>query len=147
MIVREMLASEEAEVLGLMRKLWPDCDDEVIPDDVVFVIAREGKPLEGFLALSWRSYAEGCTDARVAYVEGWWIDEAIRRRGAGGALMAAAEAWALARGATELASDSNLANAISIAAHGQLGFEEVTRIACFRKPLGRLDPSPTVSIV
>jgi aminoglycoside 6'-N-acetyltransferase I len=135
MNVREMRAGEEAEVLGMMRELWPDCDDEVIPDDVVFVVAREGQPLAGFLALTWRSHAEGCSDPRVAYVEGWWVAETIRRSGAGRALMSAAEAWALSHGATEIASDAALVNATSIAAHRVLGFAEVTRIACFRKPL------------
>jgi aminoglycoside 6'-N-acetyltransferase I len=49
--------------------------------------------------------------------------------------MAAAAAWAQARGFTELASDCGLANSGSTAAHLACGFDEVGRIVCFRKAL------------
>ena len=82
-----------------------------------------------------RSYAEGCSSPRVAYVEGWWVDADLRRTGVGRALIAAAEDWGRSLGLTELASDSELDNVDGQAAHRRVGFDEVERIVCFRKDL------------
>ena len=89
----------------------------------------------GFIELSIRSHAEGCESDRVAYVEGWFVDETRRGQGIGAALMAAAQEWGRAHRATELASDAEVDNAGSIAAHCALGFAEVGRIVCFKKEL------------
>jgi aminoglycoside 6'-N-acetyltransferase I len=89
----------------------------------------------GFAELSIRPYAEGCYSGRVAYLEGWFVEPAFRGRGLGAALVKAAEDWGRAQGCTELASDTEIANASSAAAHRALGFEEVERIICFRKAL------------
>ena len=72
----------------------------------------------------------------MGYVEGWFVDADLRRRGWGRRLVDAAAAWARARGVDELASDALLDNAGSIAAHRRLGFEEVERHVCFRRRLG-----------
>jgi aminoglycoside 6'-N-acetyltransferase I len=53
----------------------------------------------------------------------------------GGALVRAAEAWSRARGCAEMASDTEVENARSAAAHRALGFEEVGRVLLFRKSL------------
>jgi aminoglycoside 6'-N-acetyltransferase I len=98
------------------------------------VAARPGGGLAGFLELSVRSYAEGCTGP-VPYVEGWHVDADVRRQGVGRALVARAEAWARERGYTEIASDTEVERAHSIRAHRALGFEEVERIVVFRKAL------------
>ena len=47
----------------------------------------------------------------------------------------AAETWAVTNGYTEIASDTELENGISLQAHLALGFEEVERQICFRKRL------------
>lgn len=130
-----MHAHEEPEVLRLMRLLWPDCEDETIRDEAVLVLEREGGALGGFLALDLRPWAEGCSSEPCAYVEGWWVDEDLRRHGWGRKLMEAAEAWARSKGSRELASDAEVENAISIRAHLDLGFDEVQRVVCFRKLL------------
>jgi aminoglycoside 6'-N-acetyltransferase I len=91
--------------------------------------------LIGFAELSIRRYAEGCVTDRVAYLEGWFVEEQHRRHGVGAALVAAAEAWARKQGCTEFGSDALLENEISAAAHKALGFEEVERIRCFKKNL------------
>jgi aminoglycoside 6'-N-acetyltransferase I len=51
----------------------------------------------------------------------------------------AAEAWARSHGLKEIASDTQLENAISIQAHTALGYEEVERLVCFRKALDASD--------
>jgi RimJ/RimL family protein N-acetyltransferase len=65
----------------------------------------------------------------------WFADASLRGRGVGAALVAAAEEWGRSQGCTELASDTTIDNEGSAAAHRALGFEEVDRIICFRKPL------------
>jgi aminoglycoside 6'-N-acetyltransferase I len=85
--------------------------------------------------LSIRSHAEGCETDRVAFVEGWYVDNDHRGRGVGAALMRAAEEWGRASRCTELGSDTQLWNEPSIAAHKALGFEEVERLVAFRKAL------------
>jgi len=58
-----------------------------------------------------------------------------RRGGAGRALVAAGEAWAGARGCTEMASDREVANEASGAFHERPGYAEAIRIVCYRKAL------------
>jgi aminoglycoside 6'-N-acetyltransferase I len=89
----------------------------------------------GFAELSIRPYAEGCRSDRVAFLEGWYVSKNARRHGVGAALIAAAEQWGAAQGCSEFASDSQLDNDISRAAHAGCGFTEVTVIRCYRKEL------------
>jgi aminoglycoside 6'-N-acetyltransferase I len=102
---------------------------------ITFVVERARGGLCGFIEVSLRSYAEGCTTSPVAYIEGWYTDADIRRRKLGTRLVQAAEAWATRQGLQEIASDTQVGNAISITAHTALGYQEVDRIVCFRKRL------------
>lgn len=100
----------------------------------VLVVEAAGRLL-GFSELSIRSHAEGCTTGRVGYLEGWYVVPEARGQGVGRALVEAAEDWARAQGCTEFASDTEIDNERSAAAHRALGFAEVDRIRCFRKDL------------
>lgn len=105
---------------------------------VEVLLAEEGAGrVVGFVELSIRPYAEGCHSGRVAYLEGWYVAPDARGQGVGRALVEAAERWAVGEGCTELGSDALIDNARSLAAHRALGFDEVERIVCFRKELGR----------
>lgn len=104
------------------------------PAAVLMALDGTGRPT-GFAELSIRFYAEGCTSHRVAYLEGWFVEPSARRKGVGAALVQAAEDWARGQGCTEFASDTEMDNEGSAAAHKALGFEEVDRIVCFRKSL------------
>ena len=98
-------------------------------------VAEEGGRLLGFLELDQRKYAPGCSSSPVPFIEGWYVDPHVRRRGIGRALVSAAENWARSAGFTEIASDSEVENDGSIAAHGALGFSEIERVVCFRRAL------------
>jgi len=104
------------------------------PAEVLLACDESGRPI-GFAELSIRPYAEGCYSGRVAYLEGWYVEPDLRGRGAGAALMRAAEEWGRSQGCTEMASATEIENSASAAAHRSLGFAETGRIICFRKSL------------
>ena len=90
----------------------------------------------GFAEAGRREFCDGCATSPVAYLEGWWGDEAARGRGVGRALVAAIEAWARSEGLRELGSDAEIDNEVSQRAHEAIGFEAVGRVVVYRKVLG-----------
>ncbi len=146
--VREVQPDDRAEWARMRLALWPHLTPEEYWSEVeqmpgpghpelmaVFVAPRADGGLCGFLELSVRSHAEGCTGP-APYVEGWYTDADVRGRGVGAALVAAAERWAVGRGYRELASDAVLENVDSHRAHAALGFQEVERCVHFHKAIG-----------
>ncbi|MCF4097652.1 GNAT family N-acetyltransferase [Maritalea mediterranea] len=100
----------------------------------VFCAASDDR-LIGFVEISERSYADGCYDGPVAYMEGWYIDENYRGTGVGKALVQRAIDWAKAKNYPHLGSDAELRNTNSQKAHQALGFEEIGRIVQYRMAL------------
>lgn len=132
----------------MRQALWPDSQpvevDELLAADGrrmtrLLVHERGDGRLGGFVEVGTRRWAEGCRSSPVAYLEGLWVDPELRRTGVARALVASAEAWALQRGLTELASDTSLDNPGSEAFHLACGFEETARVIGFRKALGGSD--------
>jgi aminoglycoside 6'-N-acetyltransferase I len=105
--------------------------------DTQFVAVADlgGGRLAGFLEASLRPFVEDCSSENVGYLEGWFVEPAFRRQGIGRALVDLSENWARSRGCTEMASDAEVDNYGSIAAHGELGYEETSRLVHFRKDL------------
>lgn len=131
----------------MREALWPEEGSSSHPREVgqfftgslrmpleVLIAESDGRAI-GFAELSIRPYAEGCETDRVAFLEGWYVEPQYRRRGAGRALVLAAEAWAVAQGCTEFGSDALVDNTVSAVAHAALGFDEVAQIRCFLKRL------------
>jgi aminoglycoside 6'-N-acetyltransferase I len=147
MIVRAAAKNDRKELHRLIHALFPEIDPSELDAEVdgylasdesqkiVLVAARESGLLAGFIEVGTRPYAEGCLTSPVPYIEAWYVDDDVRRQGIGGALFRAAEAWARAEGFTEIASDVQIHNAVSIAAHKALGYEETERLVCFRRSL------------
>ena len=104
-------------------------------DAEVFVADREDGSVAGFVEVGARPYADGCDTSPVGYIEAWYVDPDARCKGYGRALLEAAEEWARSRGYREMASDAQLNNDISYAAHRRAGYAEVDRIVQFRKVL------------
>jgi aminoglycoside 6'-N-acetyltransferase I len=145
MTVREIAERDRAEWVRMRDALWPGSPADHEAETRAFFeerrspaavwVAEAGGQVVGFLELEYRSYAEGCSSSPVPYIEGWYVDPSRRGQGIGRALVEAAEAHALAGGYREIASDAQIDNTGSIAAHGALGYEEVDRIVCFRRAL------------
>jgi aminoglycoside 6'-N-acetyltransferase I len=144
-LIREATDCDRPEWLRMRNALWPgslaDHDVETqryfaraAKPPLTFIAELDGRAV-GFLELELRSYAPGCESRPVPFIEGWYVDPEHQRRGIGRALVKAAEAWALANGYAEIASDIELENATSHAAHLALGFEETDRIISFRRAL------------
>ncbi len=101
-----------------------------------FVSSDKEDRLTGFLQVDLRSLADGCDPAQpVGFVEGWFVLEAHRRQGIGGALLRAAENWARNLGCKEMASDTWADERSSLEAHQAQGFEVVDYCIHFRKAL------------
>ena len=140
---------DEAEWWGSLRaRLWPDADPgELAAEALEFIdggrmpaieavfVAKDDEPAVGFIEIAVRPFADGCRSMPVPHVEGWYVEPSARGRGVGRALLEAAEQWARARGFSEIASDCEINNHGSIAAHGCCGFVETERLVKFRKDL------------
>jgi aminoglycoside 6'-N-acetyltransferase I len=136
---------DRREWLRMRRALWDDCPDdqqereaeEILrsDSDEVFFAERPEGGLCGFVETSIRSRADGCETTPVGYLEGWYVDPDVRRRGIGRALVEAAERWARSKGCRQMASDAELWNTVSHQAHGALGYDETSRLVLFKKDL------------
>ena len=146
MQVRPAEPADAAAWEGLRQQLWPSPPGEHAAEIATFfggerqdpmevLLAVEGEEIVGFAEVSIRSHAEGCRPGRIAYLEGWFVLPRWRGHGVGAALVRAVEDWGRAQGCRELASDTEIANPDSAAAHRALGFQEVERVVCFRKGL------------
>jgi aminoglycoside 6'-N-acetyltransferase I len=152
MIIRPVEAPDASEWLRMRAALWPDANTDQEKDAIQGFLANPGRPalptlqavfvcqrpaggLCGFVEVGIRPYADGCETMNVGYLEGWYVDPDWRSRGVGRALVAAAEAWARGQGCREMASDTELDNTASQAAHLRLGYVEADRIVQFYKKL------------
>lgn len=146
MRIREVTSKDQSAWLRMRNALWPGslADHEVEikqffeePDERLhtFVAEDDAGNLVGFLELDQRKYAPGCASSPVPFIEGWYVEPAARQHGVGKALVREAERWAAAAGFHEIASDAEIDNEASHAAHRALGYEEIERVVCFRRQL------------
>lgn len=135
-------AADREEWIAMRYELWPDCPrerhqleiDQLLVGTGVVALAWVGGAAAGFAEVSIRAdHVEGTSIAPVPYLEGWYVREAHRGSGVGRALIHFVEQWARSRGFSELASDAELENTLSITLHAQLGFREIGRSVHFVK--------------
>lgn len=148
--IRPGAPSDLDAVTQLSASLWPDeapAEHEAHAASIlagrpastmplVLFVAEVDASVVGFIEVGLRSHADGC-DPRwaVGFIEGWCVQPGYQRRAIGRALMRAAEDWARAQGARELASDTWIDHEVSQRAHEALGFEVVDRCVHFRRSL------------
>ena len=144
--IRPARPEDKPEWLRMRRLLWPDSNETELLEELdkilanaaeqpVFIALRTDQRPGGFLEGGTRKYAEGCETSPVGFIEGSYVDEDLRRKGVGGALVRAMEDWAREQGLTEIASDTWLDNETSISAHKSLGYVEMERLVHFAKKL------------
>lgn len=144
--VRPLEEKDINEWFRLRKLLWEGSSDEEHKNEMldiyehaetqlVLVAETQEKKLVGFLEASIRPFVEDCRSDRVGYLEGWFVEPQFRRHGVGRKLVKTAEDWARGKGCEEMASDSEIGNADSYAAHLNLGYEETSRLVHLRKDL------------
>ncbi len=145
-VVRAFEVDDLGEWFRLRSLLWDQASEEdhrgemlgILdhPDSQFVAVADAGNGmLAGFLEASIRPFVEDCSTEMVGYLEGWYVDPEFRQHGIGDRLVDFAEEWARSRGCREMASDAEIYNDKSIAAHRGLGYEETSRLVHFRKEL------------
>lgn len=146
MIIRKITEEDMADWCEMRTDLWPETNDRHIQaladyfagssvDIVTAYVVEVDQEVIGFMELNIRNFAEGSRRPKVPYLEAWYIKSGHRGNGYGASLMRKAEQWALSQGYSELASDTEIENARSIAMHKHLGFVETEKIICFLKQL------------
>ncbi len=144
-IVRPVQETDLQEWYRLRQMLWDELTEQEHQDEMldiyehsdsqlVLVAETDGR-LVGFLEASIRPFVEDCHTDHVGYLEGWFVEREFRRYGIGGDLVRGAERWARKKGCTEMASDAEVGNDISLHAHLKLGYEETSRLVHLRKDL------------
>lgn len=129
--MRNMLWPEEAERNNLEANKFFDGSSKL--SDVL--MAEIDGELAGFIELSIRDFATGSSSFSVPYIEAWFVQSEYRGQHIGSLLIAEAEKWAMEKGFSELASDTEIENQGSIQKHIALGFTEVGRTIHFMKKL------------
>lgn len=144
--VRPLHESDLPEWLRLRMLLWDETSEDDQKSEMVDIIEHSDSQLVvvadagngrlgGFLEASIRSHVEDCETENVGYLEGWYVEKDFRQMGIGSRLVAFAEQWARQKGCTEMASDAEVDNSVSLAAHLRLGYEETSRLVHLRKEL------------
>jgi aminoglycoside 6'-N-acetyltransferase I len=145
-IIRKLEEKDVSEWLRLRKMLWDFSTDEEHQAEMfdifqnsetqfVAVAEAENGRLVAFLEASIRPFVEDCETDAVGYLEGWFVEPEYRQMGIGSRLVEAAENWARERGCTEMASDSEIGNDLSLKAHQSLGYQETSRLVHLRKDL------------
>ena len=144
--VRPLDVKDFSEWFRLRKLLWEGSTDDEHKaemfdifehkDSQLVLIAEtdDGKAV-GFLEASIRPFVEDCHTDHVGYLEGWFVKPEYRLHGIGKELVIAAENWARQKGCSEMASDSEIGNDLSLQAHLNLGYEETSRLVHLRKDL------------
>ena len=145
--VRPITASltDDVSWARLRNELWPDCPPErhavekqlyLRSPGIVLFAVDENDHAFAFAEVSLRtSPVTGSSAALTPYLEGWYVAAEWRSRGIGAALIECACEWARNAGYAALASDTEIDNAASQAAHQRLGFREIERTITYLRPL------------
>jgi GNAT superfamily N-acetyltransferase len=138
--VRKAAPGDSQRLAALMHQLGYD----VSADELAKRLSRQGGRRDVFVAVDGIAEIVGwvavCVDETFveghgAQIEGLVVDERERRRGAGAALLDAAEAWARRRGCSEVRVQSNVIRTRAHAFYTRQGYARVKAQYQLRKRL------------
>jgi aminoglycoside 6'-N-acetyltransferase I len=144
--IRPFREGDLNEWFRLRCLLWDESAEEEHHEEMVDIIEHgdsqfvavaeigDGR-LAGFIEASIRPFVDDCESENVGYLEGWYVEPEYRRIGIGRRMVGMAETWARQKGCVEMASDAEVDNSASIAAHDHLRYDETSRLVHFRKEL------------
>ena len=126
----------------MRQALYHELDDDFQKDEMA-LIANDSEKRESFivfdrgheiglLEMSLRNFVDGCLTSPVAYIEGIFINKTYTGQGYGRKILNEAKAWGMARGCTEIASDSELDNLDAQKFHIAMGFQVTYRIVQYK---------------
>jgi aminoglycoside 6'-N-acetyltransferase I len=140
-MIRLVGPEDHKEWIRMRADLWPNCpyeehlsetsamiESKVIDKElswVIFVYEREEGHLGGFIEVSEKVVEKGFLTNPIPYIEGWYMDPDLRGKGIGKSLVEKTEEWARLEGFTEIGSDADLDNDLSIAIHKWLGYQVI----------------------
>lgn len=138
--------SADSEAIDLLAvQMWNSHTAEKLSNSVSSLIESDNNALfllvvdgniQGFAQCGLRhDYVEGTNSRPVGYLEGIFIKEEYRKQGYAKQLLKYCEQWAKEKGCSEIASDCELDNEISLQFHINSGFDEANRIICFTKKI------------
>lgn len=143
--IRRLQEKDLNEWFRLRKMLWDESSDEEHKVEMLDIyehtetqlvlVCESNEKLIGFLEASIRPFVEDCHSDNVGYLEGWFVEPDYRRFGIGRKLVREAENWARRKGATEMASDAEIGNEMSLKAHLNIGYIETSRLVHLRKDL------------
>jgi len=144
--VRPLRETDLDNWLRLRKLLWDAIGDDDHKSEMLDILDHQdsqlvlfadagGGRLVGLLEASIRPYVEDCETDHVGYLEGWYVEPEFRKQGIGRELVRQAEVWADENDCTEMASDAEIGNDMSLEAHLNLGYKETSRLVHLRKEL------------
>jgi aminoglycoside 6'-N-acetyltransferase I len=142
-VIREATEEDFGEWLRMRILLYPDCKkeellaeiqkifrDRTLSDELDYTILvheREKGHLGGFVETSLRLSVPFCHTSPVGFIESFYVDVGLRKRGIGRRLLEESEKWAKHKGCTEMAVDTNAWRKENPQNYRALGFMEVHR--------------------
>ena len=144
-MIRKAELNDLPVLAELACQLWPnhaveemqaEFAETIAKADAAFFLAYAEETAVGFAQCKLRyDYVEGTDSSPVGYLEGIYVEDAYRKKGAARELLSACEGWAKEKSCSEFASDCELDNMQSLQFHLNAGFVEANRIICFTKKL------------
>lgn len=145
MLIQKISKYNVEALAKLFVELWSDCilEEEIAhckqllasEKDMCFIGKNKGEYV-AFIHVSLRfEHVEGAVQSPIGYIEGLYVQPDFRQVGVGNHLIQLAEEWCKEKGCTQLASDTELKNQLSINFHKNRGFRETARIVTFIKEI------------